>query len=82
METTKAIIARNTKNLKAMINGDIDAVRIAGVIISKVDVEGYKFHFRVGDGLQVYGEELEITESLILLKINGIICAFIHLGEA
>ena len=81
MATNEEIIARNTENLRAMINGDVDTVRVAGVVISLVDVAGYKYRFRVGDGLQVYGDELEITTSFAYLRNEGIMCAFLPLME-
>ena len=80
METTKAIIARNVKDLVAVINGYVDSATVGGVTISNIDIAGYVYHFRVG-GFDVYGDEIEVLPETVRLICDGTTIAFLSLKE-
>lgn len=80
METTKAIIAKNVKNLVAVINGHVESATIAGIEAFRVDFIGFKFRFEVGS-ISVYADEIEVLGCVAHLKSGGIVFASISLME-
>jgi len=80
MTTSAEIIAKNTEKLEAVIYGDVESATVAGVVISRVDFSGYRFHIRAG-GLNVYGDEIKISRIFAYLKNDGITHIYLILSE-
>jgi hypothetical protein len=80
METTKAIIAKNVKNLVAVINGHVESATVGGVTISNIDITRYVYHFRVG-GFDVYVDEIEVLPDTVRLICNRTTIGFLSLKK-
>lgn len=81
MATTEEIIDKNTVILEALINGDIDEATIAGVDISKIDVDDKEMFHLEAEGLSVYGDEIKDLGFVAHLIRDGITIAFLSLLE-
>lgn len=66
MKAVEKIKAENTKNLVALIKGDIERTTVAGVNVCRIDVFNTRFYFESGN-LRVFGDELEVDGDSVYL---------------
>jgi hypothetical protein len=79
MATIEEIIAKNVKNLVAVINGHVESATVGGVTISNIDIR-YVYHFRVG-GFDVYVDEIEVLPDTVRLICNNTTIGFLSLKK-
>lgn len=82
MNESEKTKARNVERIKSVINGDVESVTVAGVMICRIDVRGAKYSFSSGR-MSAYGDELEISKhgvSVYLLQ-DGMMISSVYLGD-
>lgn len=80
MATINEIIAKNTEKLEAIINGNVESVTVAGVVVSRFNALDTKYHFDAGH-LLAYGDDLEIEGNFAYLMQDKIMVVSLTLME-